>query len=251
MQPLPPETEERTQYILRELSLGKNREQLAEEMGNKNWKSIDMYMRRRGYKWDQQESNYVLKDLPKKEYSYRDSTKAGTVIALLAQEGSDLREVAKQLGYSDYRELAKYMDTKGYIWDSEEGNYKKRVGKIEEEEAEEETVAPVATKSHSFSTSEEDAILSDEHLELLELLANHKERLIDLLLPTVENGKLPRYSIPGTAKSKTIQMSHLVEQILVDYSREKNITQRELVEVALIEFLRRYGYKEQVERLLR
>lgn len=41
-----------------------------------------------------------------------------------------------------------------------------------------------------------------------------------------------------------------IEQLVVDFSKEKNISQRELFEVALIEFFRRYGYEQEVERLL-
>jgi hypothetical protein len=35
-----------------------------------------------------------------------------------------------------------------------------------------------------------------------------------------------------------------------DFSKEKKISQREIFEVALVEFFRRYGYEREIETLL-
>jgi hypothetical protein len=82
------------------------------------------------------------------------------------------------------------------------------------------------------------------------MLEKHRERLIDLIIPTSQIGTIPRFIVPGVAKTKTVQMMNTIEQLVVDFSREKNISQRELFEVALIEFFRKYGYEQEIDRLL-
>lgn len=41
-----------------------------------------------------------------------------------------------------------------------------------------------------------------------------------------------------------------LDLLVRSFSQERNITQREIFEVALIEFFRRYGYAQEVQRLL-
>ncbi|WJY26390.1 hypothetical protein [Sporosarcina trichiuri] len=46
-------------------------------------------------------------------------------------------------------------------------------------------------------------------------------------------------------------MSDLIAKLTAEFSEEKYITQRENVEAALIEYLKKYGFKQEVESLLR
>ena len=95
-----------------------------------------------------------------------------------------------------------------------------------------------------------DTVGIERFLHLLELLEKNKDKLLDLVIPGSEKGKVPRYVVPGIAKTKTVQMMSNLEQLVVDFSREKNISQREVFEVALIEFFRKYGYEYEIESLL-
>ena len=36
-----------------------------------------------------------------------------------------------------------------------------------------------------------------------------------------------------------------------EFSREKNVTQREVMEAALVEYLQKYGFKREIEALLK
>ncbi len=45
-------------------------------------------------------------------------------------------------------------------------------------------------------------------------------------------------------------MTNTLDQMVRDFSKEKNINQREIFEVALIEFFQKYGYAREVETLL-
>ena len=38
--------------------------------------------------------------------------------------------------------------------------------------------------------------------------------------------------------------------VMGEFSREKNVTQREIVETALVEYLQKYGFKQEIEALL-
>ncbi|GAB4074295.1 hypothetical protein GCM10028778_17980 [Barrientosiimonas marina] len=68
--------------------------------------------------------------------------------------------------------------------------------------------------------------------------------------PYGQGGEIPRYTIPGVGKTKTVQMIHSLDQMVTDFSREKNMSQRDIFEVALINFFKAYGYERQVEVLL-
>ncbi|WP_198430812.1 hypothetical protein, partial [Rhodococcus rhodochrous] len=51
--------DERANAILRGLVEGKTRDELAKELGYKNYKTLDIYMRRKNFKWDRDKQNYV------------------------------------------------------------------------------------------------------------------------------------------------------------------------------------------------
>ena len=72
-----------------------------------------------------------------------------------------------------------------------------------------------------------------------------------LLSGTKEDGTIPRYVVPGLVKTKAICMSNMVSKLAGEFSKEKNITQREIVEGALIEYLQKYGFKREIETLLK
>lgn len=45
-------------------------------------------------------------------------------------------------------------------------------------------------------------------------------------------------------------MSDLLARLMTEFSDTKNLSQRDVVETAVIEYLKRYGYKLEVEKLL-
>lgn len=83
------------------------------------------------------------------------------------------------------------------------------------------------------------------------MLKANELRLLNLLQPYGSGGQIPQYTIPGVAKTKTVQMIHSLDQMVTDFAKEKNMTQRDVFEVALIEFFKRFGYERQVEVLLK
>ena len=117
--------DDKVNLILDELESGKSRAKLAEEMGYSTWKSLDMYMRRRGFKFDG--DNYISNQKNDKEDQGVILDEIGSkeilVISLLNNGNRDLKEIALKAGFSDYEELANYMEKRGFKWSSEKNNY--------------------------------------------------------------------------------------------------------------------------------
>lgn len=95
--------------------------------------------------------------------------------------------------------------------------------------------------------------ISGDYKELLDYLLE-KEEILKQLLDEKEaietDGIIPRYAIPGVFVTKSVHMTNHLDQLVRDFSKEKNISQRELFEVALVEFFQKYGYKEEIDRLM-
>lgn len=129
--------DERVKQILRGLVEGKTRDQLAEELGHSSYKTLDIYMKRKNFKWDRDKKNYVpaYSRLDRHDIgvSSVSTSKVATIISLFQKEGADAKTIAKRLGFADHRELATYMKMRGYQWSSEKGNYFKMYGEIQED----------------------------------------------------------------------------------------------------------------------
>ncbi|WP_406242736.1 hypothetical protein ACF3M2_01905 [Tissierella carlieri] len=46
-------------------------------------------------------------------------------------------------------------------------------------------------------------------------------------------------------------MSDMISKLTGEFSKEKNVSQREIVEGVLIEYLQKYGFKREIETLLK
>ncbi|GIO07371.1 hypothetical protein J31TS6_33990 [Brevibacillus reuszeri] len=251
---------ERVTDILRGLVEGKTRDELAEEFGYKNYKTLDIYMRRRNFVWDRYKQYYVHAysklDSQEIEVGVATSSKVATVISMFQKEGADAKTIAKRLGFTDHRDLATYMKGKGYKWSYEIGNYQKVYGRIETEDtplaAQSNQVPPLTeTPLPSIGVSLGDSKeLLERFWPLLELLERNRGRLIDLIVPGAESGTVPRYAVPGIFVTKSVHMTNTLDQMVREYSKEKNISQRDIFAVALIEFFQRYGYEREIETLL-
>lgn len=250
---------EKLEYIFSELEKGKDREELAINLGYKNYKSMDMFVRRQGYTWDRHLGKYLLpEERTSGRYAQAVTTikgKVGEVISLFAKGEMDAKEIAKQVGFGGHRELALYMKAKGYQWDAEIANYRlaqEEVGDLEDdcEASEESTQLEDAREKKGWEVH---LLQEDRYQRLLEYLLQKEEMLRQLLEKkgVVEaEGIIPRYAVPGIFVTKSVHMTNQLDQLVRDFSKEKNISQRELFEVALVEFFQKYGYKQEVDTLL-
>ncbi len=221
------------------------REEVAKELNYKNWKSLDMYMRRKNFIYDRGQGQYVPaqnRDKKDKEaYRYSAPDKVLRVIDAFNQENPDPKGIAQKEGFKDHREMAEYMKTKGFEWNVYKNNYVKIVGFKEETE-------PLEAFTNK-SEAQKDNII-EEFLPFIRFLYDRREEVYQLLDGIREDGKIPRYAISGMARTKAIYMNDKVASVMGEFSREKNVTQREIVEAALVEYLQKYGFKQEVEALL-
>lgn len=54
----------------------------------------------------------------------------------------------------------------------------------------------------------------------------------------------------GGASNKTVTLANAVKGLVVDYSEEHNLTQRKVLEMALVDFFLKYGYEQRVSEIL-
>lgn len=251
--------DEKVNYILTALKNGKSREEIAEDLNYSSHKSMDMYIRRKNFLWDADRGTYVPKGVDP-GFENRKltgiSSKADLIITLFADEDNDPKTVARNVGFNDHRELAEFMERKGYAWSRKSRNY------VEKEDEE---------SSDDIADEQEDSHLADvmqEHFEkqlsyieklvrytpMLEHLEKNWEQVQEIIADSAKEqediAEIPRYGVPGTTKTKSVYMADRLALIVTEFSKSKNVSQREIFEAAVIDYLRKYGYADAVNSLL-
>lgn len=253
-EPMEPIYDQRVTETLAGLMEGKTREALAEMFGLANWRSLDTYLRRKGFTWDSHNQTYIPAvtnaDSILEELESGAPFKAEMIMKRFEEMGddSDPRTIAREFGFRDHRELGEYMESKQLLWDSGKKNYVLMIenshdGTMEETDS---------LKDSVFKTNGNDGEFSvelDPYLPLLQMLLKNKDRLVTLLMPQ-SDGALPRFPIPGKAGSQTIYFSDALIRLMKEYCDSKNVKQRDVLEVALVEFFKRYGFQREVDKLL-
>ncbi len=229
-----------------ELLKFKTRDEVAAELGYKNYRSMDQYMRRKNFVFDQKQMQYIpainrVRDLDRDPKSYAPA-KVVSIITAFEEENADPKVIARQAGFKDHKEMAEYMKNKGYEWNAYKDNYIKAVGRMDEKEEE----LPEAKQTRENLP---DSI--EEYMPFIRFLYEKRDDIYQLLTGVKEDGKIPRYAVPGLVRTKAIYMSDMIARLAGEFSKEKNITQREIVEAALIEYLQKYGFKREVDSLLK
>ncbi|WP_107839195.1 hypothetical protein [Metasolibacillus meyeri] len=108
--------DEKTIFIQQQLEQGKTRTEIAHSF-NQHWKSIDMHMRRRGFRWDRKNQIYFLQE---KQIS---PTKAQAILQSLATKNPNFKKIARQHGFQTVEAMGHYMKEQGYVWHPELQNY--------------------------------------------------------------------------------------------------------------------------------
>jgi hypothetical protein len=229
-----------------ELLKFKTRDEAAVELGYKNYRGLDQYMRRKNFVFDDKQMQYIpainrVSDLKIDPKSYA-PTKVVSIISAFENENADPKVIAKQAGFKDHKEMAEYMKNKGYEWNAYKNNYLKAVGKVEDEKEELPEAKP---------TREDLPDDIAEYLPFIRFLYEKRDDIYHLLTGVKEDGKIPRYAVPGLVRTKAIYMSDMIAKLAGEFSKEKNVTQREIMEAALIEYLQKYGFKREIDTLLK
>jgi hypothetical protein len=242
-------------FILNNLAKGKTREEIATLLGYKTWRSLDIYMRRTGAKWDSDQNTYVPLEKKNGNCKIYDiekiienaEPKIANIISRFTKENADPLQIAKDCGFSDHRALSSYMKSKGYQWSVEINNYiDTPIHLISEKTEEKEEENDYTENTHA----NEENINIQKYLALLELLYKNKEKFIDMVGAESQPGTIPRYTVPGITRTKSFYMSDRLSRLVTEFSETRNISQKEIIEAAIIEFLRNHSYKEEIDQLL-
>lgn len=167
-----------------------------------------------------------------------------SIIIAFEEDKPDPKLIAKQEGFRDHKEMAEYMTTKGYEWNAYKSNYIKIVGKVVEDKTADEVIKETVS-TQSLPTD------LDEYIPFIRFLYEKRDDIYQLISGTKEDGTIPRYVVLGLVRTKAVYISDMVAKLTGEFSKEKNITQKEIVEGALIEYLQKYGFKREVETLLK
>lgn len=241
-------------FIQRSLKNGLSREETALMLGYKNWRGLDIYMRRQGMRWNSKNSSYYYpasSDRSSHELSDSTNPTAARIISRFNEKGADAKTIAQDTGFKDHREMAAYMSARGYIWSNEIKNYTRRLNEGSSDESK-------ISNSDNWSFNNNEAIeIRPEHdkcmeryIPLFDIILKHKERLLNLLVQPSPQGVIPRYTIPGITRTKSFYMSDALSKLIYEFSRCYNISQKEIIEAAVIEFLRSHSFSKEVDAML-
>lgn len=223
--------------ILEMLEDGIDRVEIASTLGYKNPMSLDNYMRRHNFSWNSRQKNFV----PAAErYSGRvqddslqlhGTPKAALIVSLFGQGESDAKKIARMVGLDSHTEMANYMKRKGYEWSSEQANYI-------------ETSAVKTPDAQPTEGPDRNASISEMLEKIIPLLQNKQS--IDNP-SSGEMPSMPRYQVKGMYGTKAMRMANVLDEMTRRFSKERNISQREIIEVALIEFFQKYGKRNEID----
>lgn len=202
----------RIEAILDYLKDGKSREDIALSFNLSSWKSVDMFMRRKGYLWNGSANIYY------KEVINKITTNNSRVLDVIKEFDScnsslDPKSISRKLNFTGHRGMALYMEENGFIWDSNKRNYslsnESNILKTEKK-----------IKIQTFDDIKENNLL--DYLPLLELLNKNKDILINLF----------------QLNTTTISFVSLINNFLID----NNISHDDFINITLKEYLNNQGY---------
>jgi hypothetical protein len=148
------------------------------------------------------------------------------------------------MGFQDNKVMADFMRQNGFEWSTEKRNY------VPQRETRQDEEAVDNERSRSFGNIEP-AINWAEFVPLLQFLNDNRGRLYTLLDQTPPRTlSVPRFGVGGGHTIKSVQLATTLEELVRDFSNERKMSQREIFEVALIQFFYRYGFGKRVERHL-
>jgi len=256
-----PVYDDRVNFVMKEIENGKSREQIVEMLGLANWKSIDMHMRRRNFVYDKTAEKYIPKVVPKEVNPIISvPTKITRILSRFEQFGKEVNPqvVANENGFSNVKEMAKYLADSGYYWSSEKFNYisaelpnpnsneKSTQGDSIRRLPDSENLA----RGETFSPSLGESIGTEKFLPMLEFLYQNLSTFQSMLFQSTE-GFITKYAVPGDAITKSFYMSDVLALLINEFCKDKNLKQRDVAEAAFIEYMRKNGYEREVDLLLK
>lgn len=137
--------------------------------------------------------------------------------------------------------MAVYMKRKGYEWDTKKANYVK--ANTEDEDGESNT-------SQINVGSEAMEEILREILQGINDLKGGKKKGKGKKEIGEEASEIPKYIVNGSYGTKAVRMNSVLDHMITAFSKEKYISQREIVEIAIVEFFLKYGKPGLIQEFL-
>ena len=239
-------TAEKIEKIQFLLASGNTRPQVAKQLGYTDVSCLYRYASSHDLKWSHEKKNYEATGNNGKPIEAvkppedNPTGKEANIISML-ERGIDGREIAKKLRFATYQAMADYMKNRGYVWSEFKNNYVKQPKEIKQQPKVEEPKVEKKPDTNSFG----------KYDEMLKMMYENIDRLKELFSVQNEPETIPRYILSGHPVYKTIGIIDPLHNLIKEFCRERNMTQKELFEVAVIEFLKKYGYQNEVKANLK
>ncbi len=264
--------DDRVRATIKALGDNIDKDELAQSFGLKHFKSLDMYMRRRFFKF--QDGNYVpentsIEKLEKKEEDNL-PLKVQKILESFDEENADPRSISKKFHFNSVDELGNYLENNNIYWNPRENKYELKLSIRSDEEIKSPTSEIKSPNNDVENISGEELEVNSSHIarvrssqtnvdttemaeyvDILELLKRNKNKL-KRLIDNVDdnNGRLPNYAVPGINTTKTFSISSMLSNLIEEYSQAKGISQKDMLQISMVEFLMNHGYKEEMQILL-
>lgn len=227
--------------INRMLGEGYNKKQIAELAGI-TIASLEKRMRTQGGRWDRVTGRFVPANVPPHSHIVEGRalpTRAVQVVQMLRSVTVRPEDVVRRLMFRDESELAQYMKECGLVWDSDVHNYVLAGTK--------EPATPGISESEKETTK--------NLIEMLrEVLEGKRESTQPSDIASADGQtkvpSIPRYKNSSRRAPKCTHMAENIQDMLEYVSKGTKIPQCEIVEIALIDFCRKYGFREQIDTVL-
>lgn len=224
------ESEEKLKYIFELVNKGKTEDEISEILGYRNINSLKNFMRSKDYAWNKETSKYEKYQKQQRPKTIVDNDFKAKRVIILFEEKEEPKAIAKKLGFTTHNDMSNFMKRNGFEWSTKEGNYIKTGEEI----------------SRNIAELKE----LDKYIEVLEILSNNYKELEETLSLNPDKC-IKKYRIPGINTTKSIQMISTLNDMTKEYSRAYNVSQKHIFEIALIEFFKKYGFKKEVNYILK
>jgi hypothetical protein len=218
---------DKVNYILQALANQVSRDKIALELGYTNPKSLDIYMRRKGFLYERGMRNYIpikTSNITESQ-TFNSDKRLTTILTLFSQENADPRKIAELTGFESHIELAEYMKANKFSCNDSFGNYSKEID-------------PISNQMYETSDFAHDSNEFLHYLPLLRKLLENKDKLFNLLESQINSLALIELKNEDNMQPIQITINGELQSTINAYLKQNTITMNEFIELAIMNFLK-------------
>lgn len=229
------DSHQRIVFVLGQLEQGISRDNIASSLGLKQRACLDQFMRNHSYIWDKYQQTYVKQE--QQSQLNKEFFRLEEVRRLFRRLGPGrTRVIAERMGFSSAKEMNEFAEKRGFYWSEKSQNYerKDKLSQTKVHPGEENLKKMVPTP----------ALVPRSSVTTLPI-KNH-----DSSTSNGESPVPPRYIVKGIHKPKNLTISDELDSLIKDCCKRWDMTGKDFFQLASVECLKRYGYEQEVSRLI-